>query len=71
VGTSSTSVTLSVAGVPNAVTATFAPNPVTSGNSSVLTVNAKQGAKKGTYTLTVTGTNGVSTQTTTMTLTIN
>jgi hypothetical protein len=71
VGTSSTSVTLSVAGVPSSVTATFAPNPVTSGNSSILTVNAKQGAKKGTYTLTISGTNGVSTQTATMSLTIN
>jgi hypothetical protein len=71
VGTSSTSVTLSVAGVPNSVTATLAPDPVTSGNSSILTVNAKQGAKKGTYPLTITGTNGVATQTATMTLTIN
>jgi hypothetical protein len=51
-------VSLSVSGLPNGVTATPSPNPVTPGTSSTLTVVANSNASTGNYTLTITGTSG-------------
>jgi hypothetical protein len=68
---STSSVTLSIPGLPHGVTATFSPNPVVSGNSSTVTVSANKSAARGTYNLTITGTNGSYTQTTALTLSIN
>jgi hypothetical protein len=49
-------VSLSVGGLPSLTTATFSQNPTTS--KSKLTVKPKSTAPRGTYTLTITGTNG-------------
>jgi uncharacterized membrane protein len=70
-GVGSTSVTLSISGLPNNTSASFSPNTVTSGGAgSILTISAKKPAKAGTYTVTVSGTNGTSTHTASFTLTI-
>ena len=61
-------VNLSVSGLPQGVTATFAPNPTT--NTSTLTLTASSTAGVGTSTLTITGTSGSLTATTTLTLTV-
>jgi hypothetical protein len=62
-------VTLSVSGLPKGVTATFNPNPATS--SSVLTVTVPSSAAKVQgKTITITGTSGSLTHTTTVALTI-
>lgn len=58
---------LSVSGLPNGVTASFSPNPTSSG-ASVLTLNAGTAVVPGTYSLTVTGTLGTYTSTTTIAL---
>ncbi len=50
------SVNLSVTGLPNGVTASFSPNPVTS--NSTLTLTASSAAAVGQYTVTITGTSG-------------
>jgi hypothetical protein len=71
VGTSTTSVTLSISGLPNGATASFSPNPVVPGSSSKLTVATHPGVKKGNYTLTITGSNGSVTHTTALKLTVN
>jgi uncharacterized membrane protein len=56
------SVSLSVSGLPNGVTGSFSPNPVTPtatpGTPSTLTIVAASNASTGNYTLTVTGTSG-------------
>ena len=62
-------VTLSVSGLPNGVTAFFAPNPISSNGE--LTIAASNAATVGSATLTITGTSGAITATATMTLTIN
>jgi Pro-kumamolisin, activation domain/FG-GAP-like repeat/Bacterial Ig-like domain (group 3)/FG-GAP repeat len=59
-------VNLVVSGLPSGVTASFSPNPATAG--SVLTVTAGSTAPVGQYTLTITGTSGTQTATTTITL---
>jgi hypothetical protein len=51
-------VSLSVSGVPNGVTATASPNPVTPGTNSTLTAVTDSNASTGNYTLTITGTSG-------------
>ncbi|SNT41972.1 Serine protease, subtilase family [Granulicella rosea] len=61
-------VTLSVAGLPSGVTASFSPNATTS--SSMLTLTAGSSAAIGQYNLTVTGTSGSLSATTTIPLTI-
>lgn len=61
-------VTLAVSGLPSGVTASFSPNPVSGNLSSVLTVQASSTAPVGQYTLTITGTSGGQTATTTTTL---
>jgi hypothetical protein len=62
------SVNLSVSGLPGGVTAAFSPNPVTS--YSTLTVTTTNAASPGQYTLTITGTSGTQTVTTTLYLEI-
>ncbi|MGD0796811.1 MAG: FG-GAP-like repeat-containing protein [Acidobacteriaceae bacterium] len=63
------SVNLSVAGLPNGVTASFAPNPTN--GSSQLTLTASPTAALGAATLTITGVSGSLTATTTLALTVN
>ena len=62
-------VTLSVAGLPSGVTATFGTNPLTS--TSTLTLTASATATLGTSTVTITGTSGTLTKSTTMGITVN
>lgn len=62
------SVNLSVSGLPNGVTATFGTNPTS--YYSQLTFNVAGGVPVGQYPLTITGTSGSLTETTTMTLTV-
>jgi subtilase family serine protease len=63
------SVTFSVSGLPNGVTAAFSPNPATT--SSTLTLAASATAATGTATVTVTGTSGNLTATATFILTVD
>ena len=69
-GYTSTSVKLSISALPKGVSASFSPNPVNSGNSSTLKISANRSATKGPYSLTITGTSGSYTQSTTLALTI-
>jgi hypothetical protein len=64
------SVALSASGYPAGVTVSFAPNPVTAGNSSTMTIGVGSSTAAGTYPITVTGTGSSATQTTTVTLTV-
>jgi hypothetical protein len=66
---SAAAVTLSVSGVPSGATASFSPASVTAGGSSTLTVNTGTAAS-GTYTLTVSGTEGSASHSANVTLTI-
>jgi hypothetical protein len=59
-------VNLAVSGLPQGVTASFAPNPTT--NTSTLTLTASSTASLGPSTLTITGTSGSLTATTTLAL---
>jgi subtilisin family serine protease len=52
------STTLSVAGLPYGAKATFSVNPVKGSGSSVMKVATTTGTRRGTFTLTVTGTSG-------------
>jgi hypothetical protein len=60
-------VALSISGLPNGVTAAFSPNPNTGGYST-LSLSATSAAAQGQYTLTITGTSGGQTVTTTASL---
>jgi hypothetical protein len=63
-------VTLSASGLPSGVTASFSPNPTTA-NTSVLTLTASSTATVGgPVTVTITGTSGSLTETTTIALTV-
>jgi trimeric autotransporter adhesin len=61
-------VTLGVTGLPNSATASFNPPFITGSGSSILTVATKKSTPKGTFTLTISGTSGSLTRTTTVTL---
>jgi uncharacterized membrane protein len=63
------SVTLSASGLPSGVTASFSPNPTT-GYSNALTLTASSSASLGQYNVTITGTSGSQTATTTFAVTI-
>jgi len=54
----SSSVTLSVSGLPSRTHSSFSPNPVNSGGTSKLTISANRNAPVGSYALTITGSNG-------------
>jgi uncharacterized membrane protein len=64
-------VNLTVSGVPNRVTATFNPASITSSGTSTLTITAANNAPKNPVTLTITGTSGTITHSTTVNLTVN
>jgi uncharacterized membrane protein len=61
-------VTLSASGLPAGVTASFATNPATNGSS--MTIAASSSAAPGTYTVTITGTAGLITANTIISLTV-
>jgi uncharacterized membrane protein len=62
-------VSLAASGLPSGVTASFAPNPISTG-SSLLTLTASNPATAGTFAVTITGTSGSLTVTTTVSLTV-
>ena len=62
------SVTLSASGLPNGVTASFSPNPTTSG--STLTLTAGSSATTGTASVTITGVSGSLSHSTPLSLTV-
>ena len=63
-------VSLSVSGLPGKTNASFSPPSVTGSGSSTLTVKPNKPASPGSYTLTITGTSGGMSQTTTVGLTV-
>jgi hypothetical protein len=68
---SATSVSLSASGLPTGATASFSPNPITSGGSSTLTVTTSSSTPGGTSTITVTGTSSATSHSATTSLTVN
>jgi hypothetical protein len=66
----SSSVTLSVSGLPSGATGTFSPNPV-SGTASTLTIGTKATTPAGSYTFTVNGSGGSLTRSTIATLVVS
>jgi PKD repeat protein len=67
---SSPSIALAVSGLPSGATAVFSSGTITAGASSVLTVTAGTATPPGTYALTITGTSGAVTRTTSVALTV-
>jgi hypothetical protein len=67
---SAQAVSLSAAGQPAGTTVSFAPNPVTAGGASTMTVDVPASTAPGTYAITVTGTGASATHATTVTLTV-
>src|SRR5438876_5648495 len=63
------SVTLAASGLPNGVTASFGTNPATA--TSILTLTASSTATTGMSSVTITGTSGTLSHTTTLALTVN
>lgn len=72
-GTTTTNVSLSATGNPPRTSISFSPTPVpatSSGGTSIVTITTNRKAPAGTYIVTVTGTNGAFTHTTTFSLTL-
>jgi uncharacterized membrane protein len=65
------SVTLSASGLPSGVTASFSLNPTTVGYNNTLTLTASSSAAVGQYNVTITGTSGNQTASTTLVLTVS
>jgi hypothetical protein len=65
------SVSLSVSGLPSRATASFSPGSITGSGSSTMTVSTKSRTPRGTFTLTIKGTSGSLSHTTTVSLTVN
>jgi hypothetical protein len=63
-------VTLSATGCPTGATCSFSANPVNAGSSSVLTIATMNSTPGGTYTVTVTGTSGTLSHSTTVSVTV-
>ncbi len=61
-----TPIALTSTGAPTGTTLTFAPNPLTPGNSTVATLNGTSSLAPGTYSINVTGTAGAVIKTTTI-----
>ena len=70
VGSFSGTVSLTVSGVPKKTTSSFTPASITTAGTSTLKVSANRPAATGTYTLTIRGTSGATSHSTTATLTI-
>jgi hypothetical protein len=66
----SSSVNLSVSGLPKGTSASFSPNPVTATATSTLKVTANRSASTGTFGLTISGNNGSATHAIPLMLTI-
>ena len=66
----SSTVSLSVSGLPTGATAAFTPQSLTGSGNSGLSISTSSSTPAGTYTLTITGQGGVLTHTTTVALTI-
>jgi len=64
------SITLTASGLPSGTTASFNPNPITSGGSSTMNVVVGAATPIGSYTITVTGTGTGATHATTVSLTV-
>lgn len=64
-------VSFSVSGLPTGATATFTPPSVTTSGNTTLAVSAAATTPTGSYTLTITGTDGVLTHTTSVTLVVS
>ncbi|MFL5431605.1 MAG: hypothetical protein ACJ79M_18450, partial [Myxococcales bacterium] len=64
------SVALSVTGLPRNATSSFAPASVTGSGSSVLSVTTARNSQRGTFSLTITGTSGTVSHSTTASLTV-
>ena len=67
---SSQNVTLSATGLPSGATASFSPNPISSGQGSTMTVSTSSSTPAGTYTVNVKGTGVSTTYTTSTSLTV-
>ena len=63
-------VSLSASGLPSGVTASFSPNSITGYQNSTITLTASASAPVGQYTITITGTSGTLTESTTFALMI-
>jgi hypothetical protein len=64
------SVTLSASGLPSGAAATFSPNPVAAPGSSTMSVTTSASTPTGSYPLTITGTSGTLSHTTSVTLVV-
>jgi hypothetical protein len=69
-GPFSGTVTFTVSGLPKKVSSSFTPSSITTSGTSTLKVSANRTAPAGTYTLTIKGTSGSTSHSTTATLTI-
>jgi hypothetical protein len=67
----SSSVTLSIGTMPRFTSTSFKPNPVTTSGNSTLSISVNRKATTGTYSLTVTGTNGTYIHSIPLSLTVN
>ncbi len=66
---SAQNVTLSASGLPSGATASFSPNPITSGQGSTMTISTSSSTPTGTYNINVMGTGTATTYTTSTSLT--
>ena len=66
----SSSVNLSVSGLPSRTSASFSPNPVTATGTSTLTISANRNAPTGNFVVTITGNNGSTSHGTPLSLTV-
>ncbi len=64
-------VTFGVSGLPSGATTSFSPTSVTGSGNTRMTVKTRSNTPRGSYTLTVTGTGGSLTHSTTVSLTVN
>jgi hypothetical protein len=65
------SVSLNVSGLPSRATASFSPTSINGSGNSTMTVSTKSRTPRGTFTLTIQGTSGSLSHTTTVRLTVN
>jgi hypothetical protein len=70
-GSAPPAITLAIAGLPAGVTARFSPATLTGSGQSTLTLNAASTARRGTQAVTISGTAGATTHSSTLNLTVN